>query len=177
MLDHETDGNLRVALATWVFALYAAGVEVVDPAVRTWCSAVADAADAADGERAGLALIEGIAGRVEQAGSSPEQVTALARSLFGDTVNGDLGAGTREDRLHRIRAYQFRRALPWLARVWERHVDGSVAPSWLLVSEVTDLVRVMDPNPWNEVEEDRALPVADFQVLWELDDCTSLSVG
>lgn len=176
-LDHEQDGNLRVAFATWIFLLHAQGAEIADPEVSELCAAVLQAGDAEAGDAAGLALIEHLAARVDSAGASPEQVTELARALVAHEISTDMGEGDRDARLAHIRSYQFRRGLPWLARIWERHIGGQVAPSWLLISEVTDLVRALDPNPWNNVDEDRALPVADFQVLWELDACTSLYVG
>jgi hypothetical protein len=176
-LDHETDGNLRVALATWIFLLHAAGEELADSDLAAACAAVAAATDASSGDAAGLALIERIAGLVDEVGTDPAAVVALAVRVIGDAVAADFGVGDRDARLSRIRGYQFRRGLPWLARVWERHPDGSVAPSWLLVSEVTDLVRVLDPNPWNDIDEERALSVHDFQVLWELDACTSLRLA
>jgi hypothetical protein len=176
-LDHETDGNLRVALATWIFLLHQAGEGVADPEIAAACAAVAGATDATTGDAAGLALIEHVGARVDAAGTDPAAIAALAGQLLAGDVRGDLGGGDRDARLARIRGYQFRRCLPWLARIWERHPGGAVAPSWLLVSEVTDLVRALDPNPWNDVDEDRALPVHDFQVLWELDGATSLHLA
>jgi hypothetical protein len=56
-------------------------------------------------------------------------------------------------------------------------VEGKVHPSWLLVERVTDEVTAMDPNPWNDVDEERHIPVQDFQVLWELDACSSVYVS
>ncbi|TVQ86750.1 MAG: hypothetical protein EA397_19505 [Deltaproteobacteria bacterium] len=176
-LDHEQDGNLRVAIATWIFLLSTQDVRIADPEVAELCAAVLGADGPEAGDAAGLALIEHIASMVEQAGTEPEQVVALATQILGEGLATDMGQGDRDARLTRIRGYQFRRGLPWLARIWERHIDGQVAPSWILISEVTDLVRALDPNPWNDVDEDRALPVADFQILWELDTCTSLHVA
>lgn len=173
-LDHERDGNLRVALATWIFILHTTGHPCDDPALASACAAVAAAEDEQTGDAAGLALIERVGELVDQAGTEPQAVQALAARLLGDRVKTGMGAGDRDARLSRIRTYQFGQGLPWLARIWERHPHGQVQPSWLLISEVTDLVRALDPNPWDDVDENRALPVRDFQVLWELDDCTSV---
>lgn len=165
-----SDDNLRLALATWIYRLHRAGVEPEDDAVRTRC----DELDTAEEEEAAAAFVEEVSGRV--GGTEPDDVLEVARALYGDRVAAELGEGDRPSRTSRIRKYQFGRSLPWLARIWERQADGRVAPSWLLVEQVTDEVRAMDPNPWNDVAEERTLPLEDFLVLWELDDCTSVHV-
>ena len=38
-------------------------------------------------------------------------------------------------------------------------------------------VAAADPNPWNDVDETRRIPVGDFQVLWELDGCTAVHLA
>ncbi|MFT7518959.1 MAG: hypothetical protein ACI9MC_001093 [Kiritimatiellia bacterium] len=169
---YEDDGNLRVAVSTWVFLLFVAGVQPQDDALAASCAAVAEATDAELGDVAGLALIE----RIGKMLADDIGVDALAMSLYGDRVSTGFSDGDRDARTHRVRAYQFSRGLPWLARIWERRSDGRVAPSWLLVERLTDQVLVMDPNPWNDIDEGRALPVQDFHVLWELDGCRSLHV-
>ena len=87
-----------------------------------------------------------------------------------------MGEGERATRISRIRKYQFTRRLPWLARIVERRQDGSVTPGWLVIQGCTDQVHALDPNPWDDIDEERNLPLADFQVLWELDACASVSV-
>lgn len=171
------DGNLRVALTTWVYALHAAGAALADPEVAQACAGVAGASDSAAGDTAGKALIELVAARVDRAGSDPASVRAVAKGIVGETALTTIGGKDREERLHRIRTYQFAHGVPWLARIVERHGDGSVGPSWLLIERVTDRVRVMDPNPWDDVDEERTLPLADFQVLWELDGCTNVAIA
>jgi hypothetical protein len=173
-IAHIQDGNLRVALATWITLMGAREHTPDDPELAEAISRVLAAEDAETGDAAGLALIERVAALVDEAGEAPDAVAGLAGRLFGEAVSTDLGAGSREERLQRIRHYQFERGLPWLARIYERREDGTVAPSWLLVERVTDRVNAMDPNPWDDIDEERTLPVADFQVLWELDGCTSL---
>ncbi len=103
-------------------------------------------------------------------------MASVATALYGDRVQRDLGAGDRVERTARIRKYQFASQLPWLARIWERQGE-SVRPSLLLVERVTDEVTAADPNPWNDIDEDRKLPVSDFHVLWELDGCASLHLS
>ena len=34
----------------------------------------------------------------------------------------------------------------------------------------------MDPNPWDDVDEERTVPLGDFQVLWELTGCSAIAV-
>ena len=169
------DGNLTVALATWVFLLHAAGIQADDDAVRALCEKVKGAENEEEGDAAGLELVQAMSERL-QGQDTPDRVLELAAGLFGDRAVAEMGEGNRQDRTHRIRKYQFGRQLPWLARIWERSHDGRVAPSWLLIEQVTDQVLAMDPNPWNDIDEERTLPVADFQVLWELDGCTSVHI-
>lgn len=167
---------VAVTVATWIYVLHASGVPSHDAAVAEACAAIASAADAASGDRAGEALVALIAARLSDEGA--ESVSGLAQDLFGARVRSDLGAGSRDDRLAQIRKYQFNASLPWLARIWERP-EGADAPVpvWLIVERVTDQVAAMDPNPWDAIDEERQIPLHDFQVLWELDGCTSVSVG
>ncbi|MEQ1565631.1 MAG: hypothetical protein ABMA64_08340 [Myxococcota bacterium] len=160
--------------ATWVFTLHVGGVRPADERVAAACDAVRAAADEGTGNAAGAALVEQVRALVPDA--APATFEAAARRLYGERLRTDLGAGDREHRTAAVRRYQFGAQLPWLARIWQRQ-DGAVAPVWWLVERVTDEVRAADPNPWNDVDEAPSLPVADFQVLWELDGCTSLHLG
>lgn len=171
----EPDRNLGHAFATWVFLLQTAGVSPDDAELTRCCAAVTDAKDSTAGDRAGDALVARVNVLLGK-GDSPEIVLGVARRLYGDRAAGNLGEGDRDARLARIRRYQFAKNLPWLARIWER-TAGTVHTSWLLIERVTDEVSAMDPNPWNDVDEQRRLPVHDFQVLWELDACSSVFVG
>lgn len=157
--------------ATWVFELHVAGMRADDPQIRESCDAIRAASERTAGERASEALVA----RVRELASSeePDVVRAAAGKLYGSRIKVDLGEGDRNERASRIRKYQFSHQLPWLARIWERS-DGKVVPSWLLVERVTDEVRAADPNPWNDVDETRHIPIADFLVLWELDGNTSI---
>jgi hypothetical protein len=174
MADDRDDAFVKLTFSTWVYQLFAAGVMPDDATLHERCSAVQGAADRTAGDAAGASLVDRV-GEILGGGSEPETVTAAARKLYGDRASTGLGDGDREERTQRIRKYQFGRSLPWLARIWERR-DGAVRPSWLLVERVTDQVTAMDPNPWNDIDEERRIPVADFQVLWELDGCTNVHV-
>lgn len=164
----------RVAFATWVYLLHAGGVEADDAAVVDACRAIGAATDRAVGDAAGEELIARI-DALFGGPSAPETALTVASRLYGDRARGDMGAGDREARTATFRRYQFGRGLPWLARIVERH-DGKIVPTWLLIEKVDEQVHAMDPNPWNEVDEQRNVPVADFHVLWELDGCHSVSL-
>jgi hypothetical protein len=175
MADAGRDDNLDLVLATWVFLLHVSGVAPSDAELAAACKAISDATEATSGDKAGDALIKKVRALVGDS-HSPEHVAEIARKLYGDRARTDLGAGSREERTTRIRKYQFGKNLPWIARIHEKR-NGSVGPSWLLVEQVTDNVMAMDPNPWNDVDEERTIPVGDFHVLWELDDCASVSIA
>ncbi len=162
------DEHTPYTFATWVFTLHVAGVRAADPEIAEICDAVLHATD----DRSGAAAGERLVAKVRAALEGSDVTTAAAR-LYGDRVRYDLGAGDRDARTTRIRRYQFAAQLPWLARIWER-AGESVRPSWLLVERVTDEVTAADPNPWNNVDEVRRLPVQDFHVLWELDGCSNV---
>ena len=170
------DSNLRLVLSTWVYRLHAAGIDPDDDVLREQCAAVDAAQDDAAGDEAGMGMVRRIADLLDD-GEGPGAVLELARDLYGDRVDGSLGEGDRAERTTRIRKYQFGRSLPWLARIYDRYPDGEVAPCWLLVEQVTDEVQVMDPNPWNDIDERRHIPLGDFHVLWELDGCTAVGIS
>lgn len=168
----EHPPTLATTLATWVFLLHVNGHHSDDTELHAACEAVSTAEEEAAGNAAGEKLVH----RVEAllTGESTTNVVSFARRLYGDRLGQDLGEGSRAERTHRIRQYQFSHSLPWLARVWERDDNGTVGPVWLVVERVTDQVTAMDPNPWNDIDETRHFPVSDFHVLWELDACTAL---
>lgn len=166
---------LNYALATWVFLLHVDGVQSADSDIAAGCRAVQEAEDESTGNAAGEKLVAHIGQALQ--GSDLEGVASFARKLYGDRVDTGLGQGDRTERLSRIRKYQFSSNLPWLARIWERDEQGQVAPTWLVVERVTDEVAAMDPNPWNDIDENRRIPVGDFQVLWELDACAAVAVA
>ncbi|MBT3221379.1 MAG: hypothetical protein HN348_20030 [Proteobacteria bacterium] len=166
--------DLSYTFATWVFRLHIAGFDGDDPTLSETCAAIDSAVDETAGNDAGQSLVNRVAELLQ--GKEPSQVMATAAALYGERSAGLLGEGTRDERTHRIRKYQFEKGLPWLARIWERNSEGEVGPVWLLVERMTDEVAAMDPNPWNDIDEDRNLPVGDFQVLWELDGCPSIHI-
>lgn len=170
----ETGELYLFTIATWVYTLHQDGIVASDEAIRTACDGIRAATDPTAGNAAAERLVAGI--RETFPSSDPAVVAASATRLYGDRVKNDLGTGDRAERTSRIRKYHFSSHLPWLARIWERS-GSEVRPGWLLVERVTDEVTAADPNPWNEVDETRHLPVSDFLVLWELDGCSSVHLS
>lgn len=169
--------DLALAFATWAYILHSAGLEADDAELVQACVAVRDAPDREAGDEAGMTLVRRIIALLGEGEPAVEQVLGMAAALYGERLSTDLGEGSREDRASRIRRYQFAVGLPWLARIYERQADGQVGPTWLLIERVSDVVRVMDPNPWDDVDEERDIPWADFQVLWELAGCPSARIN
>ena len=163
------DSPAHLTFATWVLALHAAGETCADKAIAATC------AELMTGKGDASVLISAVAKRLSD-GTQPNAVEAVATELYPQRTHTDLGQGDRATRLKAIRARQFGRPLPWLARIVERSPEGQVGPIWLLVQTVTSVVVTMDPNPWNDIDEAREIALTDFQVLWELDACTSVSV-
>lgn len=164
----RADGNLAVALSAWMFLLHGRGMRPASDVLQQAIGAV-------DGEQTGRALVDAVVRALDGA-VAPDEVLGFARTQYPDAVLSDLGDGDREQRTRRIRTFQFRQNMPWLARIYERH-NGVVQPTWILVQRVTDQVLAMDPDPWDGIEEARVLPVADFMVLWELDACSSVAAS
>ena len=79
----------------------------------------------------------------------------------------------RGQKLHAIRQYEFQQSLPWLAQIAERTEDGLIS-QWVMVEKITDIVHCMDPNPWDDIEEDFEFSINDFMVRWELCDSVAL---
>lgn len=176
MSPHATRSHdlLATTLATWICQLARRGVPPEDPALAALCEAVDAAADPEAGESAARRLVAAVASSV--AGPEPHEVARWATSVFGARASIGFGApAEREERAHVVRKYQFGRGLPWLARIWERQ-GTAVRPGWLIVDRMTDEITAADPDPWNEIEEERRIPLSDFLVLWELAENASVHV-
>jgi hypothetical protein len=167
-VEYDPQTLRAYTFATWVFLVHASGVESLETTVRDHCKAIVDA----DNEQAGEAAIQALIAEVATGLGSG--VDVLARKLYGDRVASDMGEGTRPERSRRIRMYAFKNWLPWLAQIYQRSDAGDVGPVWGVVERLTDVVSIMDPNPWNEIDEEYDLSVNDFHVQWELADRTSV---
>jgi len=172
---HSPAASLSVTLATFLFLVRRAGLTLRDPAVESACAAFD--AGGAPVDTLGAALASAVEARLT--GARVEDVVAALRGLLGDDhVHTDLGAGPdRAARAAAIRRAHFGNPLPWLAVIIDRQPDGEVARHWVLVESFDDVARVMDPNPWDDKDENRSIDLADFMVQWELAGCASVRVA
>ncbi len=169
-------GNLGVTLSTWVFILFSGGMPASDPSIVAACEAIRDAGEDDEIDALGQRLVEAILLALGSDEPGIGSVVALAERLYGpELVASDLGdASDRDERARAVRRYQFGRNLPWIARIIDRFPDGSVGAHWVMVEELTESVRVMDPYPWDDVDEQYDIPLVDFMVKWELAGCESV---
>ena len=162
-------GDLRVTLATYLYLVREAGHAIVDPTLAEACAAVS-AAGATEAAAAGAALVDAIALAPD---ADPAAVQAFLDGAFGAGKVGALpmptGAATgREARARALRSYQFRTSLPLIAQIVDRFPDGHVGAHWVMVERVTDQVTLMDPYPWDDVDEEVSVDLIEFLVKWEL---------
>ncbi len=171
---HTANETLAITLATFLFLVRRAGRPILDPAVEAACAAF----DAGGAPLATLGATLAGAVRARLAGARVEDVVEALRELLGaDHVLTDLGdAATREERAATIRRAHFGNHLPWLAVIIDRQPDGEVSRHWVMVESFDEAAKVMDPNPWDEKDEERDLPINDFMVQWELAGCRSVRV-
>ncbi len=170
-VEHGSDSNLNITMATWVYMLHRSGYSPACSTVQAACRALDDADPrSADLDELGKALVEAIVGELGTATPSFKQVLQVVTDWFGpEHIASDLGKGEdREERTRAIRRYQFSNSRPWLALIIDRFPEGRVGEHWVMVEEVTDVVKVMDPYPWDDVDEQYEMPLPDFMVKWEL---------
>lgn len=166
-MSRDARGRQAVTLATWVTLLHARGRPCPDATVAEHCQAIVDAADSEAREAQGTALVALLGDRLSDT-AGPDGLRTLAASLYGDALRVDLAEGGPDDLRHRLRMRSFAGRLPFLAWIWERHGDGEVAPHWVLVERAIDTVELIDPDPFDALDEDRSLAVDEFLVLWRL---------
>lgn len=160
---------LAVPIATFLLLARRAGRTVSDPTIDAALAAF-EAGGSAPAEL-GAALTEAVSAVL---GDKLDDVVPTLTTLLGE-LRTDLGAGAdRDARLTAIRRASFGNALPWLARIVDRTPAGQVIQHWVIVERFDDAARIMDPNPWDDIEEERELPIVDFLVRWELAGCESV---
>jgi len=168
MTTHEAKtGHLPVTFATYVWLLHDSGHPSLDAGIAAACEDLRNAGHEKNEELAKTLLVR----VTEQLGDPDpkfERVHEVAARLFGALhIATDFG-GSRDERLREARRYEFLLGLPWLARIYNRFPDGTVGPHWVMVQRMTDVVRIMDPYPWDDLDEEYESPVVDFLVKWEL---------
>ncbi len=127
------------------------------------------------GEELGQELVAVVKGFLGD--GSPDAVIAGLKTLLGAAVVADANFGDHRDaRLAGIRRTLFGHSTPWLAWVLERSPEGTLHSTCLLVEDFADKVVVMDPNPFNDIDESRRYSISEFLAIWELAGCRSLSL-
>jgi hypothetical protein len=129
--------------------------------------------------------LEALASNIDQAVDRSHALRAaelLAAALGGDVEDAGVGSpivrafpslrhvpvsGGHDEHITALRRARFGNALPMLARIADR-VDGSLIERWALVLDVGSEVHLLDPNPWDDVAEDRTLSLSEFVVRWAL---------
>jgi hypothetical protein len=144
----------RPTVATLTYLWHRAGVRPTDADIAATCLAIDDG-DASAAER----LMDGV---------PPGDVVAALNAAFGVVRAASLGAGTREEHVAATRRLDFGDNLPWLARIADRDNAGNLGARWVIVARLAETVDILDPNPWDDVAEERSLPLGDFMVRWEL---------
>ena len=91
-------------------------------------------------------------------------------------IQSGFEAKSRSGKIHAIRHYEFQQSLPWLARVANR-TDSGLVEQWIMVEKVTEVVHCMDPNPWDDIEEEFSYSLNDFMIRWELCGYEALFLG
>jgi len=164
------DGNLGSTLATWLFQVHAGGRTIAHDEIRAACVALESLPADATADAQGQVLVGTIRKAFGKELPSFAEVTSHVASWLGvGAVGDDLGAeAERDERIRAIRRYVFSHKGPWIARIIDRFPDGRVGEHWVLVREVGEQVRILDPYPWDGVDEEYVMPLQDFMVKWEL---------
>jgi len=151
-----------ITLATWAYLLHRSGVDAADPAVVAACAAID-----AGGEAGPLAAALTSAVRAHVRGEGFDAVVAGLGAMYGAAVSEDVVEGDPAAHLAALRRRSFGDSRPWLAAIADR-VDGALVERLVMVERFGHEVVLMDPNPWDDVEEERSLSLLEFQVRWEL---------
>lgn len=158
------DANLPYTVATFTFLQRRAGARVLDPATESACAAVAALEEGAAAAERLLEAVTALGGE-----ATPDGIAGTLGKLFGGAVQVDFAqAPDREGRLARVRRATFGDNRPWIAGIADRARDGQLGVHWVLVEGMGEVVRLLDPTPWDDQDDERSLPLADFVVLWEL---------
>ena len=156
-----------MTFATAVVLLRRAGHAVNDPVLEALAARVDQAADRSHALEAAERLAAALVGDGEDAGVGSPIARAFP-SLRHVSVAGGHDAHITALRRDAEAAWaRFGNALPMLARIADR-VDGVLIERWALVLDVGEQVHLLDPNPWDDVAEDRLLALPEFVVRWAL---------
>lgn len=119
-------------------------------------------------------LIESIENSLASDASFEETLSWLQTRI--PQIKSNFSAETRTGKIHAIRHYEFQQSMPWIARIANRTEIG-LSEQWVMVEKVTETVHCMDPNPWDDIEEETTYSLNDFMTRWELCDYASIFLG
>ncbi len=153
-----SDNATSMTFATTLFVLRRAGVKVEDPELEALAAQLQECAE----QHAALDAAARLAAALD---SDAGFRAGLGRAFPGMKVR--VVTGDRDEHIRALRHARFGNSLPMLAGIADQH-DGGVAIRWALVLDVEEAVHLLDPNPWDDVAEERHMPIQDFAVRWEL---------
>ncbi len=150
--------SMEMTLATAVVLLRRAGLVVVDPALESTSASVERASDRTSALGAAGVLAAAL-------GEDLGPASPLARAF--PSLRHVPVSGGHDEHITALRRARFGNALPMLACIADR-VNGQLVARWALVLDVGEQVHLLDPNPWDDVAEDRSLGLPEFVVRWSL---------
>jgi hypothetical protein len=163
------DPNVAYTVATFCYLVHRSGTAIADTKVAAACKAVDEGANEASG-KALVAVLGDVLGD-----GSPDAIISGLSGLF--SVQADAAGGaSREERVAGIRRSLFGRSTPWLAWILERG-EGGLFLQCVLVEGFGEAAQLMDPNPFNDIDEQVSMAIPEFMARWELAGCRSLSLG
>lgn len=153
-----------VTLATFLYLAHRAGFSVQDARLNETFRTI-DSEGAT--EALGAQLVEILHAQLPE--TSPDAVIGLLNGLLGGALRADFAkAETREQHVAAVRREVFGRSTPWLAWLVASNAEGAFYRQCVLVEGFGEVVQVMDPNPFNDIDEARSYPIDEFMGLWEV---------
>lgn len=153
-----SDPAATMTFATALFLLRRAGLKVEDAALESLAAQLHDCSE----QSAALAAAEKLAVALDTGGGFRAGLGRAFPSMKVQVVSGD-----RHEHVRALRRARFGSSLPMLAPIVDKH-EGGVAIRWAIVLDVDEEVHLLDPNPWDDIAEERHMPIDDFAVRWEL---------
>ncbi len=153
-----SDTATQMTFATALFLLRRAGLPVENKELDCLAGEISESKLAVDASGAAERLAAAL---TSEAGFQGGLGRAFSRMVV-QVVDGD-----HHCHVAALRRARFGNSLPMLAGIADQH-NGGVAIRWALVLDVGDDVYLLDPNPWDDIAEDRHMPLHDFIVRWQL---------
>ncbi len=173
------DPNFATTVASYLLLLHKSGVSLALPVAGDVDSdeAAAEAFDQFEAqlEAGGAELVEVVSAAwrtLEGAVASMRDVPQLFAAMDADDAEAlqreVMAAVDRDGRVAVLRRAFFGNAAPMMVSLLERGADGTLMRRWHILEAVTETARLLDPNPWDDVAEEREMDLTEFAVRWEL---------